>query len=312
MNRNQKSVKVILNPYSGRNNGAKQEISIRDALVKAGVAFDMAYTEGKGHAIESARQARLDGYKIIAVAGGDGTINEVVNGLAQVNPTSIGTLAIFPTGSGNDFASMIGCSKDFYSAAKAIAANRTCQVDLGYLKLYNDTSKIQSYFHNNLGIGFEAQVIQESQKINYLRGMLIYLLATFKALVNRSSSKFDLHWKSVTGKDYFLNKETFLLSIGNSKRNGGGFYMNPKAKLDDGLLDMVIFDNVSNRHFLSLLPKIIKGTHIQDLSVSTDQIYNLSLSCFPSLPIQVDGELLPINVTQVEIEVLPSKLEVIV
>lgn len=149
-------VKVILNHYSGRGNGARNENKIRQALTSANISFDLQKTQGVGHAIQLARQARFDGYDIVVAAGGDGTVSEVVNGLAEATPANecVGTLGILPLGNGNDFASAVGCPLNIHHAIAAITKKSTRRVDLGFLELHNGLEKQQRYFSNNLATGF--------------------------------------------------------------------------------------------------------------------------------------------------------------
>ena len=107
-------VKVILNPYSGRGAAARGKEQMRAALARAGVVYDLVETTGVGHAVELAKQARHEGYTLLVAAGGDGTASEVMNGLAQVTPSDevVGKLAIFPMGSGNDVAEMVGYPRE--------------------------------------------------------------------------------------------------------------------------------------------------------------------------------------------------------
>lgn len=308
------AIKIILNPYSGRHKSAKYDHKIRQLLMQAKIDFKIAYTQKTGHGIELARQAKLEGYKVIVAAGGDGTINEVVNGLAQVTQpgNSIGTLGILPMGSGNDLASVLGYSNDLKQAIQTIAKGRTRQIDLGYSKWRSGNQEYQRYFDNNLGLGFEAQVTQESQKIKYLRGILIYLFATFKALRHYQTSEMNLEWTLSTGESYKLTKKLLMVSIGNSCRNGGGFYITPQALVDDGLLNAAVIDGLPWTEILSLLPKLIKGTHIQKPYLKMLEFNQIKIACLTPVPVHLDGELITTDATDLQVEVQPKKLEVIV
>ena len=109
-----KNIKIILNPYSNRGGAGQGVEGLCTALRGAGLAADIALTDKMGDAIELARQAKLDGYDVIAAAGGDGTVNEVVNGLALATPDgeNVGPLAVLPMGSGNDFSDMLGITRE--------------------------------------------------------------------------------------------------------------------------------------------------------------------------------------------------------
>jgi diacylglycerol kinase (ATP) len=125
-------VKVVLNPYAGRGRGGQAAARICEGLALAGIPFDLA------------RKARLEGFTTVIAAGGDGTVSEVVNGLAQATPADqpVGNLGLLPVGSANDFADMPGCSRDLQHAARVIAAGRTRRIDLGYTTVYTGAATL--------------------------------------------------------------------------------------------------------------------------------------------------------------------------
>lgn len=305
-------IKVILNPNSGRGKGAKNENRIRQALTAANISFDLQKTQGMGHATQLARQARIDGHHIVVAAGGDGTISEVVNGLAQATPENecVRTLAILPLGSGNDFASAVGCSSYLHQAVTAITNRRTRRVDLGWLKLRTGDYTQQRYFNNNLGIGLEAKVTEESQKIKFIRGMGLYLLGVFKALRYYTPCHLNLQWQSTTKEIQAISQSMLLISFGNSYRTGGGFSLNRDAKLDDGLLDFCFANNVSKPQILGLLWKVIIGSDINNSIVNKHQCRKAHISSEQTLLMHADGELIVCD--EIEIELQPHRLEVIV
>ncbi len=308
------TIKVILNPYAGRGSAARNELKICQALNRANVRFDLAKTTSVGHAIDLARQARLEGYHTFAVAGGDGTVSEVVNGLAQVTPSQeqVGTLAILPVGSGNDFANTVGCPMDLNAAAEAIAKGQTRCVDLGQIKLRVGTQEWQRYFNNNLGAGFEGQLAQEIKTIKHLRGILIYIAAVCKALSHYTQPLVELTWQTPTGEHKTILKKVLMLSVGNSDRNGGGFHVTPQALLDDGLLDLAIGEAMPWYQILALLPKVIRGTHTNHPKIMIHQCCKIDIVCKDSLPVHADGELLTVNADALDIEIQPQRLKVIV
>ena len=178
----------------------------------------------------------------MAAAGGDGTVHEVVNGLAEATPAdeTVQGLAVLQAGSGNDFADMVGAAREIDAAVHAIREGNTRHVDLGLVEAFNGRNTLRRYFDNNLGIGFEAQVTVESRKIKRLRGFLIYLWATLRALrALRAYDQphFEINWTDGAGNEHNAAKEMLLVSIGNSRRVGGAFFLTPDAVMDDGLFD---------------------------------------------------------------------------
>lgn len=307
-------VKVILNPYAGRGTGGRAKPRLQAALTRAGVTFDLVETNGVGHAIELARQARNAGYSTIAAVGGDGTISEVMNGLAQATPDgqSVGKLGILPLGTGNDFADIVGCPRDLDAAARALAAGKTRRVDLGYTVITTEKEEIRRYFDNNMGVGFEAWVTLESYKIKRLRGALLYVVAALRTLRTCPAPFVDATWETANGVTQRRADAALMISIGNSCRTGGGFYLTPDAQLDDGLLDVGVAAAVSRWRILRLLPKALKGTHTSDPAITMLRCRSIRLACREELPVQVDGEVVTRNADLIEISVQPGRLEVIV
>jgi diacylglycerol kinase (ATP) len=309
-----KKIFVVLNPTSGRGGGAREVNAIRQAMYQADLSFDLYETTRAEEAIDVTREARSHGYSIVAAAGGDGTINEVVNGLAQATPDgdSVGPLALLPVGSGNDFASMIGTPRNLAGAVQAIKVGRTRRVDLGRLEIKTHKGTISRYFDNNVGIGFEAQINMESKKITRLRGFFIYLVAVFKALRSFDYPEIKAQWQDVDGSADELTKRLLMVSIGNSRRTGGGFYPTPDAILDDGSLDMVLVPALKTYQILMLLPRVMFGAHRNDPRLRFARFSSASISSDRAIPIHADGELLTEDAQTISITLEPKRLEVIV
>jgi len=309
------TVKVILNPYAGRGRGEKMAGEIEAAFRRHNLPCEIAQTSAPGEAVSLARRARRDGYAIVAAAGGDGTVHEVVNGLAEATPEdeTVQGLAVLQTGSGNDFADMVGAARELDAAVRAIRAGNTRTVDLGRVEAFDGRNTLRRYFDNNLGIGFEAQVTVESRKIKRLRGFLIYLWATLRALRAYDQPYFEITWTDGAGNERRAAKEMLLISIGNSRRVGGGFYLTPDAVMDDGLLDLAFADALSQLGILTLLPKAMTRTGLQgQKAVSFDRLRSAIITVRQPVPVHTDGEILSRNVDGLIVEVQPGRLQVIV
>ena len=306
-------VKVILNPYSGRGYGGRVRQVVEAALQGAGVDFDLALTEGPGHGIELARAAKEQGYAVVAAAGGDGTISEVVNGLVQAAPEGdvAGRLAVLPTGTGNDFAAMIGASQSLAAAARTIADGATRRIDVGVATVRTADKTLRRYFDNNMGIGLEAAVIIESYKIQRLSGMLLYLSAALRTVFKMSAPVMQIEWHDAGGKVNRRERVTLIVSVGNSARNGGGFHLTPDALLDDGLLDVAMADGLSKLRILGLLPKALNGSHTTHPAVTMLRVRRFQAAIPEGAPVQMDGELIAEAAQAVEIGLLPAKLDVV-
>jgi YegS/Rv2252/BmrU family lipid kinase len=297
-----RTAKVILNPYAGHWAGARLAGDIAASLAGAGVDHDLIMTEGPGHAIELARRARGEGYEIVIAAGGDGTVNEVLNGLVLARRIEIGgvvgTLGIIPIGTGNDFAETSGIPKSLPEVSRHLALRRTRLIDIARV---NDR-----FFSNECGVGFGAQVAIEAQRLKRLRRFLVYLVAVFKALFRYRQPTMTLAWDG--GQ---VTQRILMVSAGNGRRAGGGFYLTPEARLDDGLLDYMYADALSRPAILRLLPKAMKGTHIYDPAAHLGRTTRLVITSATPLPVHCDGEILAVGTQEVDIEVLPARLQLI-
>ena len=310
----QKRVKVILNPYSNRGGAGQGVDALRAALIAADLTADITLTSKAGDAIEIARQARLDGYDVIVAAGGDGTVNEVVNGIALATPAdeNVGPLAVLPMGSGNDFSDMMDMSRDLAAGIKRIQDGRARQIDLCLATIHEEGRDFSRYFDNNMGAGFEAQVTVESRKITRLRGFAIYLWAVIRALRQYDQPKFQVAWTDEEGKVHEVDQRSLLVTLGNSRRTGGGFYMTPDAKMDDGLLDMGIARALSTPKILALLPQVMAGTHRNHPAMRFVHCTSVCIATQSPVPVHTDGEIVSVAARALSVTMQPGRLTVLV
>lgn len=301
---------VILNPISGHGNGERLGPQIQAALREGGLEFDWVQTEAPRHAIAIAEQAKRGGYETLVAIGGDGVVHEVVNGMMRAaggNPS--GTLGVIPVGSGNDFSKMIPLQPDWQEAIRRILAGRTRWFDVG--KITADKSAVggdsgQRYFANTFDTGFGAYVSMHAH-IPYLTGTAMYLVAIFRTLANYSVPRLRVEFP---GEQVIEQKSTMTVAtIG--RCFGGGFWIAPNAEVDDGLLDIMIADGLGRAGILSLLPKVMKGTHVGDPRVKFFRSPRVIIESPDPLPVECDGEVPWVDAHRLEIEVLPKRLRVI-
>ncbi|NLT74576.1 MAG: diacylglycerol kinase family lipid kinase [Chloroflexi bacterium] len=297
--------KIILNPNAGKGHGASVRPDIERTLSRLGVAHDLVQTEYTGHAIALAKAAVLDGYETIVAVGGDGTTHEVVNGMMSVaNRNPMGTLACIPAGSGNDFAVMNGTATNLEIACQAIAAGKTQDIDLGIVRL---DGKVERYFDNAVGVGFDALVVLETRKMTRVRGMAMYLPAVLKTIFVTMTS--PAVRTTIDGCVEELRPLMFVAC--NGPREGGAFHLAPDARYDDGLLDLVIARQVTRLEMLALVPRFLQGTHLSHRAVSTLQARTATLVSDEPLYVHVDGEILADHAHEIEIEIVPRALRMI-
>jgi len=299
------NTKIILNPKAGKGYGGTIRPEIERTLRHLGVSFDLVETTHTGHAINLAREAVLQGYETIVAVGGDGTANEVVNGMMLAGNTSpVGTLACIPAGSGNDFAVMNGTATNLDLACRAIAAGQTQIIDVGQVTL---DGQIERYFDNAVGMGFDALVVIETRKFKHLRGIAMYLPAVLKTIF------LTMHIPSVelTIDGRSEHMRPLMVVACNGPREGSTFHLTPDALYDDGLLDMLLANEVSKLEMLALLPRFMKGTHLSHRAVSTVRARHVTLRSEEPLYVHVDGEILNDHSHTIDIRVLPRALRMI-
>ena len=284
---------LIINPASGRGSAGRVVGEVKRRLGETFPEIVFYETKGPGHARDIAARLRDDG-GILIVAGGDGTIHEVVNGMAGGERI----LGILPLGTGNDFARALNLPTRLSEAVDVLKAAQTMVIDVGKI---NDT-----YFINGMGMGFDADVVIESKKIKRLGGFALYLAAVLRKLVNYENRRIILRSGPFPGE-----REILLLGAGNGQYLGGGFQVFPMADLSDGKLDICIFRKMGRWEIIRHLPKAISGTHLKLEPVTYFTEQELVVEAPEGIPVHVDGELLDSALCSARISIVPQSLSVI-
>jgi YegS/Rv2252/BmrU family lipid kinase len=300
--------KIIVNPISGRGTAAEAVPDLDRFLRERNMDFDLVLTERPEHAVELAKQAALDGFDVVVVAGGDGTANEVLNGLmlakqAGADGVAMGVIAI---GRGNDFAFGVNVPPGLEEGFRVLVEDFRTSMDVGLVTggLYPEGR----YFGNGVGIGFDAVVGFEALKMTRLQGFLSYIVAAVKTIF--------LYYQAPLVRIEFdgqtMDKYTLMVSIMNGRRMGGGFMMAPESAIDDGLLDLCIAEQVSKARIFALIPRFMAGTQASQPSIQTDRTRSIVVTALEgSLPAHADGETLCIEGQQLKMEILPRQIEII-
>lgn len=292
-------VTVILNPYANRWGAQAKMPAVRAALTRAGVDYDLVLTTAPGEATQQALQAAQNRVDAVVAAGGDGTVSEVVNGLIRSAGDGVTRpLGILPIGTGNDFSDMLGLPRDLEEAADVIAAGQTRRVDAGRV---NDR-----FFNNNCALAMEPMVTIENVRMRRLSGNLRYVAALVKSLFKLRAWHMRIRWD-----DGEHEGPMYLLSVCNSPRTGGVFYMSPDARLDDGLFDFVFAPEMPKWRVLTILPGLFKGSHLKHPLVTHGRTRRLTVESDPGTPIHADGEIVSESERRVEYEILPGRLRVL-
>jgi len=291
-------VKVILNPYANRWRAGAQAGATAEAFRAAGVDCDLVTTNAPRHGDALAEAAARGGYDAVVAAGGDGTINEVINGLLRAagdGPTK--PFGIVPLGTANDFNLMAGLPSVPAESVAVIARGQTRLIDAGQGN--------ERFFINNSAAAMEPMVTLENIKMKRLSGEVRYIVALLRALAKLKPWQMSLAWD---GGGY--EGPAYLLSVCNSARTGG-FMMAPGALLDDGLLDMVFAPQVSKGQVISILLKLMRGQHIQHPAVTFRRVTAIDLTSRPGTPLHSDGEIFAEAAEVVRYQVLPGRVRLL-
>jgi YegS/Rv2252/BmrU family lipid kinase len=302
-----KQVKLIVNPNADLGRAWRWAADLRPIVDEFGGA-DWAGTVYPTHATVLARQAAEAGYGKIIAVGGDGTAHEVINGLMQVPFEKRPQLGVVPLGSGNDFSHAIGMDPRSAYAMRQILQGQPRRIDV--VKLVDGHGRCE-YVDNTIGIGFDATVTIRSRNVPALRGFLIYLIAVLQTiLLNHEAASMQ-----VTSDRESWSEPMLMLTLCNGGREGGGFFVSPPARPDDGVLNYVGVKHVSRPMMLRLLPEVMRGTHGRFHQVRMGEFTRLELEADRPLFIHTDGEIFAgfgMDVRKLAAEVVPGAIEVLV
>lgn len=300
---------LIINPKAARGKAEKTIPQIEENLKGLGLDYDLVKTERVGHAIELAEKACEGGYDVIVAGGGDGTINEVINGMMtaiEKKPNHV-MLGVLPIGRGNDFSFGMNIPQDLTEACALIASKAGKPIDIGLVKgeYYPDGR----YFGNGVGIGFDTIVGFESAKLPaFLSGVPAYLIAAVKTifLYNKSPHL------TFTSETETWEQTGLMVSIMNGRRLGGSFMMTPDAESDDGLLSLCICPHLRRREIIKLFPKYMAGTQSEDERIKTLKTKTLKIKALEGvLPVHADGETISVTGKDLEVQLIKQAIHLI-
>lgn len=298
---------IIVNPIANRGGGERVIPEIRSLLTGHGLDYDLVRTERPWHAAELAQEAAAAGYDPVVAVGGDGTANEVLNGLMRARQGALGNCAmgILSVGRGNDFAYGMGIPLDLDAGCQVLAQGYRRPIDVGRVAggLYPEGR----YFGNGVGIGFDAVVGFEAAKMTWLSGFPSYLVAVLKTVF--------LYYKAPLAAIEYdgqtLTQPSLMISVMNGQRMGGGFMMAPEGEPDDGLFDLCIAREVSRARIFGLIPHFLRGTQATQEPIHTGRTRSIVVTAAEgTLPAHADGETLCINGRRLELELLPCQIDV--
>ncbi len=298
--------KLIVNPTAGAGRTAKKWPQIMALLKSIGLHFEHELTEAPGHAIELAKSAAKKGYELVVSVGGDGTINEVVNGLYDAGNIGDVMLGIICTGTGGDYIRTIGISRHHEEACQRLMHSSRLVVDLGVVEYISNGQMAKRLFVNFAGLGFDAEVVKATtQKFKALGSVASYLaglLTTFLFYQNREVS-LNLDGEAEGGK-------VCAIMMSNGRYGGGSMLVAPNADPMDGLLDVLIIGDLSKPDLLWSLPRVYRGTHLTHPKVTAKRVKRIEINPGQQMSLQADGELL--GETPAQFYVMPAALNVLI
>ncbi len=300
---------VVINPNAGNRKGEKDWPVIRDWLLKYSVVHHPVWTRHRGHAIVLVRDFIGKGYRKILTVGGDGTLNEVFNGIAGQDavPVSRFTMAIIPVGTGNDWCRMFGISFDYEKAVKQLIQCKTMFQDTGKATFYSGGELNTRYFMNVAGLGYDALVANRTNRLKDKGrgGPLTYLWYVFTSLID---FRFMDAVIEVDGKNVFKG-ELFSMNVGICRYNGGGMMQVPQAIPDDGFLDVTLIVRAPKWMVIRYAHKLYNGTLIRLPIVRTYRGENIRIRSTGTIYLETDGE--SMGHTPLGFSVIPASIRVV-
>ncbi|MEX0983259.1 MAG: diacylglycerol kinase family protein [Bacteroidales bacterium] len=299
---------VVVNPAAGGGKTRKDWPEIEKLLTKHRVGHDPVFTNRRLHAMVLARQQIEAGYNKIIVVGGDGTMNEVINGVfAQKRiPTTEVMLGMIPVGTGNDWGKMFNLPSDYEGAIETIKTQKTFIQDAGMVTYFKSNKSWQRYFINIAGLGFGAKVVARSNNLKDKgkSSPQLYLATLFTSLLRYRSIRASIE---IDGNAF--KRTVFSMNVGIGKYNGGGMMQVPHAIADDGLYSITLIKRMGKLNVIANIRMLYNGkiTSHSKVEAYTGKVINVDS---PSLlHLETDGETL--GHSPMAFQIIPRSVKVI-
>ena len=271
-----------------------------------GLRFEHDLTEAPMHAVELAKSAAKKGYELVVSVGGDGTINEIVNGLYDAGNIKDVVLGIISTGTGSDYIRTIGTPRRHEEACQRLLNPKKLTVDLGVVRYQNNGEPMKRLFVNFAGLGFDAEVVKATTlKFKSLGTMPSYLLGLLTTLISYKNREISL---KLDGE--MEERKVCTIVMSNGKYGGGSMFIAPQADPSDGYLDVMIIGDLSKPDLLWSLPRIYRGTHLTHPKVTARRARHIEIQAKQPMVLQADGELL--GEPPASFDILPAALNIAV
>jgi diacylglycerol kinase (ATP) len=293
----------LVNPASGNGGTGKRWPELAHRAAQLGLEGTTLFSERPGHLIELAEQAARSGAELVISVGGDGTLNEVVNGLARAGFST--ELATIPLGTGMDFVRTYGIPTRFDDAVRTALEGTTRTIDIGRVS-YRTWSGAESerYVANVGSVGMSAAVAQRANGMSKALGGK----ATFFYALARVFFEWENTLVSVQLDEEQREARMHDVIVANGQWHGGAMRLAPDARPDDGLFDVVLIGDVTKRDFVTTAPKLYKGTYLSHPKIELLRSRTVGVDAPERLPIELDGE--QVGTTPARFEIVPAALRV--
>lgn len=302
---------VIVNPNAGRKKGEKDWNQIKTLFQQSEIQISSIFTKHQGHAIDIVKKAIQDGFRKFIVVGGDGTLNEAINGILSQNtiPSNEIIIGMIPVGTGNDWGRMYQIPNDYQKAVELIKNEKTFVQDAGKVSYWDKDGQKLRYFVNMAGMGYDALV---AKKTNIMKakgggGPFAYLINLFLGLIQYKFTFLEL---SIDGKEVFKGK-VFSMNIGICKYNGGGMMQLPYAEPDNGLFDITLIKKTNKLKVITNIKNLYDGSFVRMPEVETFKGKQISLLSKPknTIFLEADGESL--GYSPMEFAIIPKSIKLL-
>jgi YegS/Rv2252/BmrU family lipid kinase len=299
---------AIVNMAAGGGRTKRDWPAIAEILQKKGIRYEPCFTERRLHASIIARNKIKEGYSKIIVVGGDGTMNEVINGVfaqKRIKTTEV-MLGMISVGTGNDWARMFNIPADYEGAVKTIKQQKTFIQDAGLVSYCRNGKAWNRYFINIAGMGFGARVVERTNRMKEKgkSGPLLYFYNIFYSLIQYKAQKADIE---IDGESF--HRKIFSLNVGIGKYNGGGMIQVPHAIVDDGLYSITLIKKIGKLNVLANMKNLYNGNIVNHSKVETYMAKSVQIEGSPLLKIETDGESLGHG--PVKFQIIPRSVRVI-
>jgi diacylglycerol kinase (ATP) len=287
-------LKIIYNPAAGRGRARRNVLEVEEYLRSRGARVECEPSTDPADLVRIAAESSRGSYDRVVVCGGDGTLNLAVREFDLAR----GTLALIPTGSGDDFARVVGIPRQIRRACDVVLDGRVREVDVA---LANGIR-----YMGVAGLGFDSEVADfANRNVKFLRGSAVYLYAIFRVLPRFTPRPVQIRSENGTRDEHIM-----FAAVGNTRQYGGGIRITPGAVIDDGLLDLCIVHQTTRGQLLKTLPKAYTGAHVKSPFVETRRGRQFHFASDQPMAVYADGE--PLTTTPVSFGLASERLKIVV